>query len=265
MLGSYLLPSGIPCGVSLSVIQRQFRDRYIDMSISKSTTTVEELEARLRDERSKVEHARHWIEALTHELKTHFTTIIFSLDAMDRKSPYADKARGALDSIMDVLHRVASDFSGEAMVARARIEPCRVVKVLRTCIARCVSPERISFNCSIAEDIAIQSDPVLLAVVVNNLLDNALSYSPVLGGVNVSIVGKGQGVSIIVANNLEAGTTIEPERVFEKYYRGHLSPARGTGIGLGLPLSRQIAALIGGALSCAPGTTRVEFELWIPG
>ena len=85
------------------------------MSLSKNTLTVEELEARLRDERSKVEQARHWIEALTHELKTHFTTIIFSIDAMDRKSPYAEKARGALDSITDVLHRV-----GTAACASAR-------------------------------------------------------------------------------------------------------------------------------------------------
>jgi K+-sensing histidine kinase KdpD len=249
----------------LSVIELQIRSWQIDMSISKSTLTVEELEARLRDERSKVEQARHWIEALTHELKTHFTTIIFSIDAMDRKSPYAEKARGALDSITDVLHRVASEFSGEAMVARARIEPCKIVKILRTCIARCVSPDRINFNCSIEEDVAIESDPVLVAVVVNNLLDNALSYSSRSGSVNVSIVSKGQGVSVIVANNLEAGTTFESERVFEKYCRGGLSPARGSGMGVGLPLSREIASLIGGALSCVPDTARVEFELWIPG
>jgi signal transduction histidine kinase len=234
------------------------------MSISKQTLTVEELEARLRAERSKIEQARHWIEALTHELKTHITTIIFSIDAMDRKNPYAERARGALDSITDVLQRVASEFSREAMVAQARIEPCKIVKILRTCIARCVFPERIHFKCSIAEDMVIQSDPVLIAVVVNNLLDNALSYSPELGGVNVFIGSKGQGVSVVVANDLEAGVAIEFERVFDKYYRGGQSPSRGSGMGVGLPLSRQIAALIGGELSCVPETTRVRFELWIP-
>jgi two-component system sensor histidine kinase KdpD len=83
--------------------------------------------------------------------------------------------------------------------------------------------------------------------VLNNLLDNALKYSPSNAPLEVWARQEGQEVWISV---LDEGIGIPPadlERVFDKFYRVH-RPEQVTGTGLGLAICRGIVEAHGGRI-----------------
>ena len=91
----------------------------------------------------------------------------------------------------------------------------------------------------------IKADPVLLAQLVGNLLDNALKYSADSIDLSVDVVG--QALQLAVKDR---GQEISPEKydsIFEPYSRNDLSGQRGAG--LGLALCRAIATAHGGILT----------------
>ena len=88
----------------------------------------------------------------------------------------------------------------------------------------------------------MRGDPAMLAMLIGNLLDNALRYTPAGGRIDVAIDANGATPLSVI----DTGPGIAPadrERVFERFYRGgrtkEASP--GTGSGLGLSIVRRIA------------------------
>jgi two-component system sensor histidine kinase KdpD len=94
----------------------------------------------------------------------------------------------------------------------------------------------------------IQVDPVLIAQLVANLLDNALKYSADAIQLKVSVQGKSMQVCV-----KDRGPTIPAalqQAIFEPYSRNDQSGKRGAG--LGLALGRVIASVHGGSLTLHP-------------
>ncbi len=85
-----------------------------------------------------------------------------------------------------------------------------------------------------AETLTIQGDTSGLTEMLNNLIDNAIRYTPAGGHITVSVNGTAQGAELSVEDN---GPGIEPqhrERVFERFYRVLGSGQSGSGIGLAI-------------------------------
>lgn len=91
----------------------------------------------------------------------------------------------------------------------------------------------------------IKADPVLLAQLIGNLLDNALKYST--DEIELTISANTQAVLISVKDRGPGIAPQEQELIFEPYRRGDQSAARGAG--LGLALCRAIAVAHGGSLT----------------
>lgn len=95
----------------------------------------------------------------------------------------------------------------------------------------------------------VEADPVLIERVLRNLVENAVKYSPE----NTLIVIKGEfSSSQVVVSVADQGIGIEEDhlnRLFEKFYRVTRGPTKEPkGIGLGLPLARQIVTSHGGRI-----------------
>ena len=95
------------------------------------------------------------------------------------------------------------------------------------------------------------ADPKMLTVLLSNLLENAIRYSPQGGGIVVTGEALDQGaVRITVADQGIGIPADQLPRVFDRFYRtGQLPGVDGSG--LGLYLSREIARMHGGELSVA--------------
>lgn len=88
----------------------------------------------------------------------------------------------------------------------------------------------------------------LLWEVWQNLIGNAIKFTPAEGTISLRLTEDASGVTAIVS---DTGIGMDEEtigRIFEKFYQGDRSHASG-GNGLGLPLAREIVALHGGTIS----------------
>ncbi len=111
---------------------------------------------------------------------------------------------------------------------------------------------RIDLGCDeeLAEAIEIDGDPVLLAELVGNLIDNALRYTPGGGVISVHVRPPGAdmpkvGATLIVEDSGPGISEHERELVFERFYRvlGSDPESRNLdGSGLGLAIVREIAS-----------------------
>lgn len=89
------------------------------------------------------------------------------------------------------------------------------------------------------EPITVKGHPLLLAEVLNNLIDNALRYTPAPGQVTVSIKRNLTQIILAVEDSGPGIAEENRERVFDRFYR--VLGTRADGSGLGLAIVREIA------------------------
>lgn len=94
----------------------------------------------------------------------------------------------------------------------------------------------------------LQADPVLLAQLLENLLDNALKYSP--GAIDLAVTHAGGEMHVSVEDRGPGVAPGDEQLVFEPYRRGDHAGQRGAG--LGLAVCRAIAHAHGGSLAVHP-------------
>ena len=100
----------------------------------------------------------------------------------------------------------------------------------------------------IEDDVRIRSDAELLSLVWNNLISNAVKFTPVGGTIGVSLKTEG---SLVVVSVSDTGCGIKPEvgpHIFEKFYQGDTSHAT-QGNGLGLALVKRVVDILNGEIS----------------
>ncbi|MGB4610077.1 MAG: HAMP domain-containing sensor histidine kinase [Saccharofermentanales bacterium] len=83
------------------------------------------------------------------------------------------------------------------------------------------------------------------------LLDNAVKYTPDEGSISLTLEKKGRHVQIIQENTCDPSLKTDPERLFERFYRGDSARTQGiesSGYGIGLSAARAICEKFGGKL-----------------
>ena len=94
----------------------------------------------------------------------------------------------------------------------------------------------------------IDGDPIRLGQAINNVLDNALKYTPAGGRVVLATRIEPEAVVVTVTDNGPGVPSGEREAIFRRLYRSDASRAR-RGHGLGLSLVKAIAEAHGGSVA----------------
>ena len=116
----------------------------------------------------------------------------------------------------------------------------------------------LEIQTDIPDDVCIKSDPELLSLVWNNLISNAVKFTP--DGGTISVVLKADETNVVVSVS-DTGCGIDPEtgkHIFEKFYQGDTSHAT-QGNGLGLALVKRVVDILQGEINvqstCGQGST----------
>jgi len=91
------------------------------------------------------------------------------------------------------------------------------------------------------ENIYVEGEALLLQMLLNNLLDNALKYSPKESIIKVGLVKKQDNAGLYIADEGEGIPVAEKKKIFQKFYRiGNEATRKTKGTGLGLYLCARI-------------------------
>ena len=107
----------------------------------------------------------------------------------------------------------------------------------------------LSLQMAFPDDIPpVSADPERLHQILDNLLDNAVKYTP--DGAPIELVAQlsGSAVETVISNPVGPHRP-DPNRMFDRFYRADPSrSAAAGGVGLGLSISRELAAAMKGRL-----------------
>jgi signal transduction histidine kinase len=141
-----------------------------------------------------------------------------------------------------------------------------VVDVAIDAFARQALEKNMAIENNVPFECSLDADGLLLLMVMNNLVGNAIKYGTKGGCISISSAEAGQTVTVTVYNTGRPLTQQETEKLFKRFSRLESSPeakkARGTG--LGLFLCKTIVERHGGTIRCEPDQTGNNFIFIIP-
>ena len=210
----------------------------------------------------KLEHIRQDLVAtVSHELRTPLAAIYGSALTLNRDDlPLEqDLRQRLLDVIVDEATRLAA-IVDDLLVAsqldagrlEVRIESCDAAALAESVVtaARTHLPDGIDLGLEISADVpAVAADEAQLRQVLDNLVDNAIKYSPGGGDVRVAVRGAGDAVRFAVTDGGLGVPAAERSRIFEKFYRLDPDMTHGIGgTGLGLYIARELVRRVNGRI-----------------
>jgi two-component system sensor histidine kinase/response regulator len=131
-----------------------------------------------------------------------------------------------------------------------KLEPLALAKVLHGVLqryARAAAERGVTLLFDPDGPVEVRADQALLCRIVENLLDNALRYTPRDGRIAVGLRPEG-GAEITVSNDGAPIPAAERARIFEKFKRGSADGASLGNAGLGLYFCKRAVEALGGAI-----------------
>jgi two-component system, OmpR family, heavy metal sensor histidine kinase CusS len=214
---------------------------------------------------------------LAHELRTPIASLMTQTHVALSRARSAEEYREVLYSSSEEYERLARMIADMLFLAKAdnglivpRSESVDLVDEVR---------ELFEFYDALAEDQgvrlelagngAVDGERLMIRRAISNLLSNAINHTPRGGCVNVRIGhGDGEGVRLAVENPGDGIASEHLPRIFDRFYRVDPSRQRSTdGAGLGLAITKSIAAAHGGTVQAfsVEGMTRFEIQFPAPG
>jgi two-component system sensor histidine kinase ChvG len=247
------------------LVRRRIRSRVEIPDFSHRRDEIGHLSGSLRDMTnalySRIEAIERFAADVAHELKNPLTSLRSAVETLPLAK--SDDSRTRLLAVIqhDVkrLDRLISDIADasrlDGEMQRHEAEPIDLVKLLTTVVS--VANERNDDGVSVQLKFEGGRPPTLqvlghdsrLGQVINNLIDNARSFSPPGGTVQITCRRMKREIEIIVDDE---GPGVPPEsfeRIFDRFYTHRPDQAFGQNSGLGLSISKHIIEAHGGSVA----------------
>ncbi len=197
-----------------------------------------------------IEGERRFTANASHELRTPLAAIeVQSQVAL--KSTDANERTQALQQISESVDRATRLVA--QLLTLARLDPESAADLMKDIDLRRVVEDELAAlaNTALEKDLdisleasgpaLIRGNPDTLSILIRNLLDNAIRYTPLGGTVTVTIDSVDSGVRFVVSDSGPGIPEDERGKVFDRFYR--MIGSTSSGAGLGLSIVRRIAEL----------------------
>jgi signal transduction histidine kinase len=232
---------------------------------------------------------RQFVMHASHELKTPIAGILLLAEAVnDASENDPERTRHFAASLLTEaqrLNRLVADLldlsrlEDPATIANSIADLSAVAQTEMTDALPQAEAKSIVVTAAISEDVMVRGDEGQLALMVRNLIDNAVRYTPSEGEIVISVTSE-RDEAILRVSDTGVGIPLRDQaRVFERFYRVDKGRSRDQGgTGLGLAIVKHVADLHGGHVTVASqlgeGSTftvllpltqeRVEHDGWAP-
>lgn len=211
----------------------------------------------------------------SHQLKTPVAILRAGLDHLSRAADLSE-AHGAevamlrqqtrrLNSLIEDLLLLAQADAGRMLLEREEFDLKELIQAAVDDLQALVAGKAIALEEHLPASIPVRADRRLLAMVFQNLVENAAKYTQPGGLVKVSAVMRANEVAVTIANTGKDIPEADRKHIFERFRRGADTGEIISGHGLGLNIARELARAHGGdlLLNHTPSGW-IEFELRFP-
>lgn len=196
------------------------------------------------------EQQQNFMMAVTHELKTPISVARLNLETLQKYNLEPEKQKKLIRNALDETTRL--NFLTNNILIASQLEGGRYESskeeldlsgLLKDCIRnfRNRFPERVFID-TIEPDADIKGDPLLLQILINNLVENAIKYSPKETPVTAELKRYRSGTELQIKDEGPGIPDDEKKKIFNRFYRiGNEATRKKQGTGLGLYLCSIIA------------------------
>ncbi len=203
---------------------------------------------------------KHFVADAAHELRTPMMALSIQTQLAKAASTEEEREQ-ALSQLEGGVSRIT--HLAEQLLTLARLEPqeqaavSESVELSALCKSvildkiRLAEAKHIDLGLVTQGKAEIQGGPDTLRILLNNLVDNAIRYTPPHGTIDVAVRWKGNEVVLEVCDNGPGIPETEREQVLERFYRGSNQNVQGSG--LGLSIVQRVATQHGARLVLGSG------------
>jgi signal transduction histidine kinase len=252
-----LLPAYLDPGpLGLGDVARDFLTPFVYLV---AAIIINEISRRLReaaDERERVKD--EFLGLVSHELRNPLTSVLGYLQLLKlAPEPLSDSQRGFVDiaesnakrlqHLVGDLLATAQAGAGAFTLQTSRIELNDVVEQSVASARPAAEAAEVALTTELAASVVIEGDADRLGQAVDNLISNALKFTPAGGSVAVATQIRGTDAVLTVRDTGVGIPADEVAHLSERFFRASTAQAI-PGVGLGLTVVRQIAQAHGGRL-----------------
>jgi two-component system OmpR family sensor kinase len=232
---------------------------------------VSELNALFARVQDTLEAQTHFVADAAHELRSPLTALKLQLQAAERARDEAARQQATAELRAGIERSIALV---EQLLALARLEgrpedaleAVDLEELARAAVSELLPMahgKRIDLGLATSEPVQVESSPEALHLVVRNLLDNALKYTPAGGRVDIALGRDGGSAWLAVEDSGPGIPEAEQPRVFDRFYRVPGSTAEGSGLGLAIvkTLVDRLGAQVLLGRSASLGGLRAEVRI----
>lgn len=217
---------------------------------------------------------QHFMMALTHELKTPIAVATLNLETLQKRKLEEPQQQKLIQNTLQEANRLNTLCNN--MLLSSQIDASNYIltnedvnlsELVETSVAE--YKNRFSshqFIKNINENNFIIGDRMLLQIAVNNLIDNALKYSPKESEILINLFIRNNQTTLQVIDKGKGISQLDKQKIFDKFYRvGNAATKGAKGTGLGLYLTKNIIGKHKGNISVTDNLPNgSNFEIILP-
>lgn len=192
---------------------------------------------------------QHFMMAVTHELKTPIAVAKINLETLQLRKLDEEKQQQLIYNTLQETNRLNSLCNNMLVSSQIEAGGYQVTNEeinISSLVEACVHDYKIrfsqrKFHSAIQNDLFVYGDKMLLQIAINNLVDNAIKYSPKESPITVEVSVQENKLQIQVKDEGKGVEAQDKNKVFDKFYRvGNEATRKAKGTGLGLYLTKKI-------------------------
>ena len=186
---------------------------------------------------------RSFIADAAHELRTPLTALKLQLELTERATTDAQRQSGfvklntRLERSIHLVKQLLTLARSESRVEAERFSYVNLSALVQDVVQDLMpvaEASRIDLRSDVGHKVTVLGQPENCRIVISNLLDNAIRYTPFLGQVRISVALEEGHAVLRVIDNGHGIAEHERERVFDRFYRCEGSEVTGSGLGLAI-------------------------------
>ncbi|OUN20329.1 HAMP domain-containing sensor histidine kinase [Pseudoflavonifractor sp. An85] len=230
---------------------------------------IQRLNQALTYAKTAEEHRRTFTSHMAHELKTPLAVVSSYAQGLqehiaeDKREKYlaticseAERMNGMVLELLDLSRLEA----GRVKLRRESFSLSQLTRSTLDKLSPALEAKGLRLSTCLESPAPVLADRGRMAQVVENLLTNAIKYTPAGGEIGVEVSAPHGHTTLVISNDCPPIPPGELEQLFEPFYR-RPDAAPGEGTGLGLAIVRHIVQLHGGSCTAQTTPSGVQFTV----